>query len=408
MTSSSTLFATGLRHKRWLGRVSERFANQPRTICVSPLGWSVAICGMACLLAFPLLGWIELLIFGIVSMTMMTAAMLLALGNTKFDAYIHVSNRRVTVGDTVSINADISNVGATATATAQSSLPLGTVVERFRIPALSPGQTKRISKQRHATSRMVMFIGPLQVSKGDPFGLIRHSKALTEHIPVFVHPTTVHLPMLHTGIPRDLEGQSSQQIVNDDLDFHSLRKYEPGDDVRNIHWPSSAKTNSLMIRQYEAICRTNTSLTLSVNPDDYASPDEFEMAVSIHASIGAQCLLQHRPLCSYVGERRTQPHSAMTFLDSTSAIDLNQENRHHRAKETLQYSPNASLYIFTIGSRTTLDGITRMTISLPQPARCVIVQADIGANRGIRQCADYTVATIGELDDLPFMMGSLP
>ena len=46
-----------------------------------------------------------------------------------------------------------------------------------------------------------------------------------------------------------------------------------------------------------------------------------------------------------------------------------------------------------------------MTLALPRSASCVVLQASAGANRGIRRFANFTLATIGDLDDLPLIMG---
>ncbi len=93
------------------------------------------------------------------------------------------------------------------------------------------------------------------IRKGDPFGLMRHERRLAERVTVYIPPTGVARGMLHAGLPRDLEGNPTGDIVDDDLDFYGLREYEPGDDVRNVHWLSSAKTGTLMIRQFEASAR---------------------------------------------------------------------------------------------------------------------------------------------------------
>ena len=93
-------------HTRQLGQACRQATARIRhclTSSVSPLGWAATGCGTACLCAFPLLGWIELLTFGIASTTMMLCAILLALGNTKFDASIHVSRHRITVDGTIFI-----------------------------------------------------------------------------------------------------------------------------------------------------------------------------------------------------------------------------------------------------------------------------------------------------------------
>ena len=55
--------------KRAVRRIRRFFASY-----VSPLGWAVTGAGIACLIAFPFLGWYELLVFGIVAMVMMLAA----------------------------------------------------------------------------------------------------------------------------------------------------------------------------------------------------------------------------------------------------------------------------------------------------------------------------------------------
>lgn len=132
--------------------------------------------------------------------------------------------------------------------------------------------------------------------------------------------------------------------MDDDLDFYGLREYEPGDDVRNVHWLSSAKTGTLMIRQYEATRRTDTSVTISVNPDEYVNGEEFEMAVSIHSSIGVKCLLQDRPLFCHAGNTHGQPRNAMEFLDNASAIEPDREDNPNLAEGTLKHSPDASFY----------------------------------------------------------------
>ena len=228
--------------KRAVRRIRRFFASY-----VSPLGWAVTGAGIACLIAFLPLGWYELLVFGIVAMVMMLAAIALSLGNTRFHASIAVSNHRVTVGDTISVIVGIDNTGRTPTTTARGYLPIGDAHERFNIPMLAPGQSKQTDVEFRTVSRAILPIGPLRIRKGDPFGLVRHEKELADRIIVFIHPRTVRLDTLNAGVPRDLEGQPSGQIVDDDLDFYGLREYEQGDDVRNVHWLSSAKTGTLMI-----------------------------------------------------------------------------------------------------------------------------------------------------------------
>lgn len=324
--------------QRSLRRIKHRIKRLV-TSYVSPLGWAVTGLAIASLIAFTILSWHELLTMAIVFACMMVAAIMLSLGNTSFTATIDVSSRRVTVSDTVKVDVCVDNPGRTPTTSARGDLPIGDSHERFAIPMLAAGQSRQTTVEFTAVSRAVLPVGPLSIRKGDPFGLVRHEKKLVDQINVFIHPKTVMLNTLNAGIPRDLEGQPSGEIVDDDLDFYGLREYEPGDDVRNVHWLSSAKTGALMIRQYEATRRTDTALTISVNPDDYVSSDEFELAVSVHASIGVQCLLQNRPVTSHAGTEHIMPRNSTEFLDGCSAISPDISDNPNLAQTTLAHAP---------------------------------------------------------------------
>lgn len=232
--------------QRSLRRIKHRIKRLV-TSYVSPLGWAVTGLAIASLIAFTILSWHELLTMAIVFACMMVAAIMLSLGNTSFTATIDVSSRRVTVSDTVKVDVCVDNPGRTPTTSARGDLPIGDSHERFAIPMLAAGQSRQTTVEFTAVSRAVLPVGPLSIRKGDPFGLVRHEKKLVDQINVFIHPKTVMLNTLNAGIPRDLEGQPSGEIVDDDLDFYGLREYEPGDDVRNVHWLSSAKTGALMI-----------------------------------------------------------------------------------------------------------------------------------------------------------------
>ena len=334
--------------QRSLRRIKHRIKRLV-TSYVSPLGWAVTGLAIASLIAFTILSWHELLTMAIVFACMMVAAIMLSLGNTSFTATIDLSSRRVTVSDTVKVDVCVDNPGRTPTTSARGDLPIGDSHERFSIPMLAAGQSRQTTVEFTAVSRAVLPVGPLSIRKGDPFGLVRHEKKLVDQINVFIHPKTVMLNTLNAGIPRDLEGQPSGEIVDDDLDFYGLREYEPGDDVRNVHWLSSAKTGALMIRQYEATRRTDTALTISVNPDDYVSSDEFELAVSVHASIGVQCLLQNRPVTSHAGTERIMPRNSTEFLDGCSAISPDISDNPNLAQTPLAHAPGSSFYYITVG-----------------------------------------------------------
>lgn len=164
-----------------------------------------------------------------------------------------------------------------------------------------------------------------------------------------------------------------------------------------------------MIRQYEATKRTDTSLTISVNPDGYATAQEFELGISIHASIGVACLAQHRTVSTHAGTRHVRPRNAMLLLDEASGIAPSRQSQDHLnpVQGTLEHSPDASCYMFVVGSLITVDQLKQAAQALPPSAKCVVLQANVGAYRALERFARFTLATVGDLDDLPLIMEAL-
>ena len=371
---------------------------------VSPLGWMFTALGVICLASFPWVGWHELLACAIMALAMLCAAGILTLGNTRVQVTITASERRVTAGDPVHIVLDVSNPGIRPTVGAHAELQAGGTRRGFAIPPLAAGQSRRIELTINTVARAALTVGPLRIGKGDPLGLVRREQQVAERITVFVHPAIVALDTVKAGMPRDLEGLPSGRIVDDDLDFHGLREYAAGDDMRNVHWLSSAKTGVPMIRQYESTRRTDTSITLATDPHGYVSAEEFEMAVSAHASVGAACLDRHRMVSAHAGSRHARYDGVMAFLDEVSAITPDATDDTVLAADMLRQSPNASWYCFTVGSLISLNTIRRMVMTLPKSAGCMVLQANVGAESGVTRLDGFILAVIGRLDDLPHVM----
>lgn len=391
--------------RRW-ARLRRRLRHWTRAY-VSPLGWTVLGLDVLLWVCFACFGWHEMLAAAIVATVLLAAALAMSLGNTSFDARLAVSRRRVAVGDEVNVQVDVSNPGSSPTASARADLPMGDVHERFGIPMLGAHQSKHTAVSFKAVTRAVLPVGPLMIRKGDPFGLMRHELRLAQRINVYIHPDVVMLERLHAGVPRDLEGNPSGDIVDDDLDFFGLREYEPGDDVRNVHWLSSAKARKLMIRQFEATRRTDTSISCDVHPDDYPSQAAFELAVSVHASLGVQALREDRPLAMNAGALRTRPANVMQFLDQCSAIEPDFDDERNLVRGALAAMPDASFYAFTVGPAKPLEEVRHMAMALPAGATCLVVQASLGAERALHRFPEFTLATVGALDDLPAVMGAM-
>ena len=134
---------------------------------------------------------------------------------------------------------------------------------------------------------------------------------------------------------------------------------------------------------------------------------EFELAVSIHASIGVRCLQQHRPVSTQAGTEHARPRNTTEFLDGCSAIEPDPDDNPNLAQETLANAPDSTSYFFTVGRNKDIDSIKRMAPALPRSAACAVLQATTGQSRAIKRYPDFTLATVGDLNDLPLIMGVL-
>ncbi|MGI9641637.1 MAG: DUF58 domain-containing protein, partial [Acidimicrobiia bacterium] len=71
-------------------------------------------------------------------------------------------------------------------------------------------------------------------------------------------------------------------------DFFTLREYHQGDDLRKVHWPSSAKRDELMIKQLEMPWQSRAFIVLDPRVEPHESAESFEQAVR-----GAASTLRH-------------------------------------------------------------------------------------------------------------------
>ncbi len=89
--------------------------------------------------------------------------------------------------------------------------------------------------------------------------------------------------MLPSGRRRDLEGPTRERSEGS-ASFHQLREYVRGDDMRRIHWRSTARTGDLMVKQMVDTTRPELVVILD-NRAATIGEDDFEHAVEIAASI---------------------------------------------------------------------------------------------------------------------------
>lgn len=199
-------------------------------------------------------------------------------------------------------------------------LPVGRAIARFFLPGLSGDDAHEELFSVAAKRRSVIPVGPVRAVQSDPLGLVRREKQLTDQIEVFVHPRITGIDSGAIGLLRDIEGVTTQNLTSSDVAFHALRDYVPGDDRRAVHWRTTARTGRTIVRQFEETMRVHLLIVLSLNPQDYATEADFELAVSVVASIGMAALREERQVTIWTTSGELRYPSGVGMLDELCRV----------------------------------------------------------------------------------------
>jgi uncharacterized protein (DUF58 family) len=138
--------------------------------------------------------------------------------------------------------------------------------------------------------RGVYRVGPAKVSLGDPLGFVESTSAFGKAGRLVVYPRVETLEGVPTGRGQDQTINTSRAAFwhSGGEDFFTLREYHQGDDLRKVHWPSSARRDELMIKQLEMPWQSRAFIILDPRVEPHATAESFEQAVR-----GAASTLHH-------------------------------------------------------------------------------------------------------------------
>lgn len=177
---------------------------------------------------------------------------------------------------------------------------LGPLLLADRVPrALGPSPRLALSGGAHGRKRAVAYtitprlrgrysIGPLELTHTDPFGAVRRRVSVAGASPLLVLPAFEQITALPTGVQRAGIVRNSPLVGQGD-EFYALRAYEEGDDLRKIHWPTSARIGQLVIRQEELLAEPRALIVLDTTAAKHKGSgptSSLEAAVSACASVG--------------------------------------------------------------------------------------------------------------------------
>lgn len=202
----------------------------------------------------------------------------------RVDAYRTVVPARVRAGRPARSDLTITNSGRRRTSGGIALEQFGDTQLPIEVPSLEPSESATITTDLPTDQRGVFRVGPLDVTRADPFGLVRSGEPDEGVTKLWVHPVVHQLEPFPRGIARDLEGPESGEALEGGVTFHTLRDYVRGDDLRQIHWRSSARSNKLMVRHNVDTNQPRSLVLLDTRAVVY-SAEGFEDAVRAAASI---------------------------------------------------------------------------------------------------------------------------
>ena len=129
--------------------------------------------------------------------------------------------------------------------------------QRFVVDQLVGGSRRDVRYQLRAPLRGRYDVGPLHVQLVDPFGLCRMTRRFAVSDSLTVVPNVVPLPPVPLqGDWSGLGESRNRSVASTGEDDVVPRQYRTGDELRRVHWKSTARSGELMVRQEEQPWRT--------------------------------------------------------------------------------------------------------------------------------------------------------
>ncbi|WP_432977178.1 DUF58 domain-containing protein [Dactylosporangium sp. CA-233914] len=182
-----------------------------------------------------------------------------------------------------------------------SRLPTGTMLLEDRLPyalgsrprlvleRLGAHQASSVAYTVRADVRGRYEVGPLVVRLTDPFGLCELTRAFPSVDRLTVIPQVVPLPSVRLAGEFAGSGESrARSVAVHGEDDAATREYRYGDDLRRVHWRSTARTGELMVRREEQPWESRATVVLDTRAAAHRGEGptaSFEWAVSAAASI---------------------------------------------------------------------------------------------------------------------------
>ncbi|WP_433497017.1 DUF58 domain-containing protein [Sphaerimonospora sp. CA-214678] len=299
---------------------------------LTPRGRSFIASGAAALLCALLLGEHDLLRVAVLIVALpLLAALIVVRTRYRLACARRLDPSRVQAGGVGTVTLRLENVTRLPTGLllVEDHIPhaLGTVRPRFVLDRVEPHGVREIDYKVRSELRGRFPIGPLSIRIADPFGLVELTRSFTITDTLVVTPEVVPLPPVRLSGEWTGGGDSRTRSVaaagDDDV---APREYRQGDDLRRVHWRSTARHGELMVRREEQQRQSRGALLLDTRRCAHRGEgprSSFEVAVSAAASIGVHLSrdgLGLRLITDQGGQHLADTGASWSLLDALSVV----------------------------------------------------------------------------------------
>ncbi|MEU8332023.1 DUF58 domain-containing protein [Micromonospora sp. NPDC048839] len=204
---------------------------------------AVVLLGVGFRFAYP-----ELTLLGAAAGAAVGYAALVAAWRPRLTVTRHADPDRVARGEPASMTLTVRNAGRLRSANLLAEDRCGERSVPVPVLRLRPGRDTEVRYDVPTHRRGVVPVGPLRVTRRDPLGLVALARPYGAAVPVWVYPRVHPLTAVPRGAGRSLDGRVDG-VPHGSITFDSLREYVVGDELRRVHWRTSARVGELMVRE---------------------------------------------------------------------------------------------------------------------------------------------------------------
>ncbi|MCH8745013.1 MAG: DUF58 domain-containing protein [Chloroflexi bacterium] len=244
------------------------------------------------------------------------------------------------------------------------------VTEVSDIPGYSSGRGIGLVKEQSRSWRIETYlsrrgaftVGQVEVTSQDPFGMFRLKRRFLEPKEYIVLPAAEPLPNLDprlANLPAD--SRVNRRTDNITPDTSTVREYSYGDSYRRIHWPYTARMNTLMVKEFDMGISAESWVLLDMYRSSHVSLDDAENTEELAVTTAASLIGRLTELSMSVGLAANGQQMYIQRPDSSPA----QAGRLMEALATVRALGNVTLERFIYDLRPHLTRFNTLTVITP-------------------------------------------